>query len=86
MHADPVARTAHDRLSYSRNREHVLAIDSVKTADTCVRPIGKAPAMLRDQEVGRGRCGRAKPRATAFAPGRVVLCVTHMVWHGGGLR
>ncbi len=86
MHADPVARTAHDRLSYSRNREHVLAIESAKTADTRVRPIEKAPAMLRDQESAEAGAGRAKPRATAFAPRRVVLCVTRMVWHGGGPR
>jgi hypothetical protein len=71
-----VARTAHDRLSYSRNREHVLAIESAKTADTRVRPIEKAPAMLRDQE--RQRPVRAAPslEQRRLPPGRVVLCVT----------
>jgi uncharacterized protein YdeI (YjbR/CyaY-like superfamily) len=32
LDADPVARTAYDRLSYGRKREHVLAIESAKRA------------------------------------------------------
>jgi hypothetical protein len=34
LDADPVARTAYDRLSYGRKREHVLAIESAKRAAT----------------------------------------------------
>jgi hypothetical protein len=52
LDADPVARTAYDRLSYSRKREHVLAIESAKKADTRTRLINKALAMLRHQESG----------------------------------
>jgi hypothetical protein len=62
LDADPVARTAYDRLSYSRKREHVLAIESAKKAETRIRLIEKALAMLRDQEPAGGRAARAKPR------------------------
>jgi hypothetical protein len=37
LDADPVARTAHDRLSYSRKREHVLAIERAKKPETRLR-------------------------------------------------
>jgi len=47
LDAGPVARTAYGRLSCSRKREHVLAIESAK-AETRVRRIEKAPAILRD--------------------------------------
>jgi uncharacterized protein YdeI (YjbR/CyaY-like superfamily) len=50
LDADPIARTAYDRLSYNRKREHVLAIESAKKADTRIRLIEKALATLRDQE------------------------------------
>jgi uncharacterized protein YdeI (YjbR/CyaY-like superfamily) len=56
LDADSVARTAYDRLSYSRKREHVLAIESAQ-AETRVRRIEKALAMLRGPGVGRGACG-----------------------------
>jgi uncharacterized protein YdeI (YjbR/CyaY-like superfamily) len=62
LDADPVARTAYDRLSYSRKREHVLAIESGKKAETRRRLIEKALAMLRDQESAGGRAARAKTR------------------------
>jgi Bacteriocin-protection, YdeI or OmpD-Associated/Domain of unknown function (DUF1905) len=62
LDADPVARTAYDRLSYSRKREHVLAIESAKKAETRTRVIGKALAMLRDQVSAEGRAARAKTR------------------------
>lgn len=62
LHADPVARTAYDRLSCSRKREHVLAIESAKRAETRIRLIEKALAMLRDQEPAVGRAARAKTR------------------------
>ena len=62
LDADPVARTAYDRLSYSRKREHVLAIESAKKAETRQRLIEKALATLRDQEPAGGRVARAKTR------------------------
>ena len=60
LDADSVALTSYHRLSCSRKREHALAIESVK-AETCVRRIEKAPAMLRYQESAGGRAARAKP-------------------------
>ena len=62
LDADPVARTAYDRLSYSRKREHVLAIESAKKPETRIRLIEKALAMLRDQEPTGGRAARGKTR------------------------
>ena len=50
LDADPVARTAYDRLSYSRKREHVRAIESAKKPETRVRRIEKALATLRGLE------------------------------------
>jgi Domain of unknown function (DUF1905)/Bacteriocin-protection, YdeI or OmpD-Associated len=52
LDADPVART----------REHVLAIGSAKKAETRMRRIEEAVAMLRDQESVGGRAARAKTR------------------------
>jgi uncharacterized protein YdeI (YjbR/CyaY-like superfamily) len=49
LNADPVAGAAYHRLSYSRKREHVLAIESAKKAETRQRLIEKALAMLGDQ-------------------------------------
>jgi hypothetical protein len=49
LDADPVARTAYDRVSYGRKREHVLAIESAKRAATRRQRIEKALALLRDQ-------------------------------------
>ena len=59
LDADPVARTAYNRLSYSRKREHVLAIESAKKAETRIRLIEKALATLRDQESAAGRAPTA---------------------------
>lgn len=50
LDADPAARAAYDRLSFSRKRQHVLAIDGAKKAETRKRRIEKALATLRDQE------------------------------------
>jgi uncharacterized protein YdeI (YjbR/CyaY-like superfamily) len=61
LDADPVARTAYDRLSYSRKREYVLAIESARKVETRTRPIEKALATLRDQESAGGHAARAKP-------------------------
>jgi len=57
LDADPAARTAYDRLSYSRKREHVLAIESAKKPQTRKRLIAKALAMLRDGSVRRSALG-----------------------------
>ena len=62
LDADPVARTAYDRLSHSRKREHVLAIESAKKPETRIRLIEKALAMLRNQDSAGGRAARAKIR------------------------
>jgi putative ribosome biogenesis GTPase RsgA len=62
LDADPVARTAYDRLAYSHRREHVLAIESAKKPETRTRRIEKALAALRDQEPTAGRAARAKTR------------------------
>jgi Bacteriocin-protection, YdeI or OmpD-Associated/Domain of unknown function (DUF1905) len=62
LDADPAARTAYDRLSDSRRREHVLAIERARKAETRRRLIEKALAMLRDQESVGGRAARAKTR------------------------
>jgi hypothetical protein len=54
LDADPAARAAYERLSHSRKREHVLAIERAKKAETRNRLIGKTLATLRDQELARG--------------------------------
>jgi hypothetical protein len=64
LDADPVARTDYDRLSYGRKREHVLAIESAKKAETRIRRIEKALAMLRDQESAVGRTATASTVAS----------------------
>lgn len=55
LDADPVARAAYDRLSHSRKREHVLAVESAKKPETRVRRIERALAALRDGEPTRVR-------------------------------
>jgi uncharacterized protein YdeI (YjbR/CyaY-like superfamily) len=50
LDADPLARAAYDRLSYSHRREHVRAIESAKKPATRVRRIEAAMAKLRDPE------------------------------------
>jgi uncharacterized protein YdeI (YjbR/CyaY-like superfamily) len=62
LDADPVARAAYDRLSYSRKREQVLAIESAKKPETRIRRIEKALAMLRDQESAGPHAARAETR------------------------
>jgi hypothetical protein len=49
LDADPAARAAYDRLSYSHRREHLRAIESAKKPETRIRRIEKAVAMLRPQ-------------------------------------
>ena len=50
LDADPVARAAYGRLSSSRKRQHVLAIDRAKKPETRKQRIETALATLRDQE------------------------------------
>lgn len=45
---DPVAKRAFDALSYSHKREHVLAVEGAKGAETRQRRIDKAITMLRE--------------------------------------
>ena len=47
LDGDPVARATWERLSYSHQRQHVLAIEETKAAATRERRIAKAIAMLR---------------------------------------
>ena len=49
LNADPVARTAYDRLSYGHKLQHVRAIESAKKPETRIRRIEKAVAMLQDR-------------------------------------
>ena len=58
LDADPVARAAYDRLSYSHRREHVLAIEGAKKPETRARRIEKALEMLRGDAPEAGAAGR----------------------------
>jgi uncharacterized protein YdeI (YjbR/CyaY-like superfamily) len=46
LDADPVARAAFDGLSYTRRREHVLAVEGARKPETRQRRIDKALATL----------------------------------------
>jgi uncharacterized protein YdeI (YjbR/CyaY-like superfamily) len=48
LRADPIARTAYDRLTDGRKREHMRAIESAKKPETRIRRIEKALAALKD--------------------------------------
>jgi hypothetical protein len=50
LDADPTARAAYERLSYSRKREHVRAIETAKRPETRSRRIDAALASLRAPE------------------------------------
>ena len=47
LQRDAVARRAFEKLSYSHQREHVLAIEDAKRPETRARRIAKAVEMLR---------------------------------------
>jgi uncharacterized protein YdeI (YjbR/CyaY-like superfamily) len=49
LNADPVARTAYDRLAYGRKLQHVRAIESAKKPETRTRRIESAVATLGDR-------------------------------------
>jgi Bacteriocin-protection, YdeI or OmpD-Associated/Domain of unknown function (DUF1905) len=48
LSADPIARTAYDRLPYGRKRAHVHAIETAKKPETRSRRIESALAALKD--------------------------------------
>src|SRR4029453_3433904 len=62
--ADPIARTAYDRLPDGRKREHVRAIESAKKPETRARRIDKALAALRGSEPARRAAARSRTRAS----------------------
>jgi hypothetical protein len=64
LDADPIARAADARLSHSGKREHVLAINSAKKAETRLRRIENTLAVLADPDLARGGAARARTRAT----------------------
>ncbi|WP_327009244.1 YdeI/OmpD-associated family protein [Dactylosporangium sp. NBC_01737] len=55
--ADPAAKARFDGLSYSNQRQHVLALDGAKTAETRQRRLDKTLAALRVS--ASGRCASA---------------------------
>jgi hypothetical protein len=59
LDADPAARAAFDRLSYSHKREHVLAIEGAKKPETRARRIERAIEMLRGGAPEAGAPGAA---------------------------
>jgi uncharacterized protein YdeI (YjbR/CyaY-like superfamily) len=58
LDADPVARTAYERLAYGRKLQYVRAIETAKKPETRKRRIEKAVTTLRGG--GSGRAARAK--------------------------
>lgn len=52
LNADPAARAAYDRLSYTHRRETVLAIESAKRPETRRQRIEKALETLRGETSG----------------------------------
>ena len=48
LDAEPAARAAFERLSYSNKRLHTLSVEGAKTAETRARRVAKAVATLRD--------------------------------------
>jgi hypothetical protein len=47
LDAEPAVRAAWEKLSYSHQRQHVLAIEQAKAAETRQRRVAKAVEMLR---------------------------------------
>jgi hypothetical protein len=69
LSADPIARTAYDRLPDGPKREHVGAIESAKKPETRIRRIEKALATLRDLESAGSGAARARTRASKSRSG-----------------
>jgi hypothetical protein len=64
LDADPIARTAYDRLPDGRKREHVRTIESAKKPETRIRRIEKALITLRTSESAGARRGPRRTRAS----------------------
>ena len=60
LSADPIARTAYERLPDGRKREHVRAIESAKEPETRIRRIEKALATLRGVESAGSGAARGR--------------------------
>jgi hypothetical protein len=69
LSADPIARTAYDRLPDGRKREHLRAIESAKKPETRIRRIEQALATLRDSESARRAAARGRTRASKSMSG-----------------
>jgi Bacteriocin-protection, YdeI or OmpD-Associated/Domain of unknown function (DUF1905) len=69
LDADPIARTAYDRLPDGRKREHVRAIESAKKPETRIRRIEKVLATLRDLEPAGSAAARGRTRASKSISG-----------------
>jgi len=59
LDADPLARAGYERLSHSRKRAHVLAVEGAKKPETRARRIEAVLAAILDQ----GASGGPAPRA-----------------------
>jgi Bacteriocin-protection, YdeI or OmpD-Associated/Domain of unknown function (DUF1905) len=70
LDADPIARTAYDRLPDGRKREHVRAIESAKRPETRIRRIEKALATLRNLESAGRATAPGRTRASRSMPGK----------------
>jgi Bacteriocin-protection, YdeI or OmpD-Associated/Domain of unknown function (DUF1905) len=69
LDADPIARTAYDRLPDGRKREHVRAIESAKKPETRARRIEKALATLRNLESSGRPAAPGRTRASKSRSG-----------------
>ena len=69
LSADPIARTAYDRLPAGRKRQHVRAIESAKKPETRIRRIEKSLASLRDMESAGSAAARGRTRASKSMSG-----------------
>ncbi len=69
LSADPIARTAYNRLPDGRKREHVRAVESAKKPETRVRRIEKALAALRDLESAGSAAARGRTSASKSMSG-----------------
>ena len=67
--ADPIARTAYDRLPDGRKREHMRAIESAKKPETRTRRIDKMLATLREAESARDTAADERLRGSKSTSG-----------------
>jgi hypothetical protein len=65
LDADPIARSAYDRLAYGHKLQHMRAIESAKKPETRERRIEKAVAMLRDEGSASKRAAGTQDRKRA---------------------